>query len=65
MALVVSGGIYREESLRRYRNSARREDVPLTVRTGTLVALWAVVVLLLAAGIAFALLLWGQMGAGA
>ncbi|MEV7009124.1 hypothetical protein [Streptosporangium sp. NPDC051022] len=65
MALVLSGGIYREESLRRYRDPSRREDIQMVIRTRTLVALWAVVVLLLAAGIAFALLLRGQMGGGA
>ena len=61
----MSGGVFREESLRRYRDSSRREDVPLTIRTGTLVALWAVVVLLLVAAGAFALLLWARMGGGA
>ncbi|MEV4095438.1 hypothetical protein [Streptosporangium saharense] len=65
MALVVSDGIYREESLRRYRNRARREDVPLTVGTGRLVALWAIVALLLVAGGVFALALGERLGGGA
>ncbi|GAA3102454.1 hypothetical protein [Streptosporangium carneum] len=65
MALVMSGGIFREESLRRYRDSSTREDVPLTIRTRTLVALWAVVVLLMAAGVVFALVLRTRMGGGA
>ncbi|MER7210135.1 hypothetical protein [Streptosporangium sp. NPDC000239] len=64
MALVVSDGIYREESLRRYRSRARREDVPLTVGTGRLVALWAVVVLLLVTAGVFALMLSERMGGG-
>lgn len=64
-APVMSGGVFREESLRRYRDSAKHEDVPLVIRTGTLVALWAVVALLLAAGGLFALLLAARTGGGA
>ncbi|MFD0891241.1 hypothetical protein ACFQ08_42405 [Streptosporangium algeriense] len=60
----MSDGIYREESLRRYRSQARREDVPLTIGTGRLVALWAVVVLLLAVAGVFALVLTERMGSG-
>lgn len=54
--------VFREESLRRHRASSERERIPLTIHTGTLVALWALVALLLAAGVAFALLLRARTG---
>ncbi|GII05617.1 hypothetical protein [Planobispora takensis] len=65
MALVVSEGIFREESLRRHRNAARRGRTRLTIRTGTLVALWAAVVVLVALGAVFVAVLHARIGGAA
>ncbi|WP_141704153.1 hypothetical protein [Planobispora rosea] len=61
----MSRGIFREESLRRHQAGARRDRTRLTVRTGTLVALWAVVALLVAAGVVFVAALHARIGGAA
>ncbi|MFF5205578.1 hypothetical protein [Streptosporangium sp. NPDC000396] len=65
MALVMRRGVFREEALRRYRAPSRRDRVPMMIRTGTLVGLWAVVVLLVAAAVVFAVLLRARIGGAA
>ncbi|GIH94143.1 hypothetical protein ACFFMN_25505 [Planobispora siamensis] len=58
----MSEGIFREEPLRRHQNSARRGRTRLTIGTGTLVALWTAVVLLVAAGAVFVAALHARIG---
>ncbi|GIH76631.1 hypothetical protein [Planobispora longispora] len=58
----MSRRIFREESLRRHRSAGRRDRTRLTIGTGTLVALWAVVALLAVVAAVFAAALYTRIG---